>query len=203
MLTLAHPESVIAIHTVNPEVPAPRFGVSLLSWLKYQVAKLTFALLHRSTFGYMPEDFGGINSPIIDVPMHTPSGMTTPGLTPPLTPDVSSIVIERPQTSAYALCDSPSGLLAYIVDAIQPTASNTSSPIQTPKSLRAPTSAPSPVSPQSYNMSPQSSRSPQGHSPTTPQSFDLTEGTSPWPPTALLDWVSELMSDNAILLKRR
>lgn len=185
MLALTHPESCLAIHTVNPEVPAPRFGTSLFTWLKYHMAKLTFAIFRRSTLGYSQEDFAWISSPITDLTMHTP-GITTPGLTPPLTPGVSNIGFDRPQTSAYALCDSPSGLLAYIIDAIRPPP--VSSPAQSSGNIRLPTSVPSPVSPQSYGMSPQSSRSPQGQSPGTPQNLELGEVTSPWTPTALIDW---------------
>lgn len=188
MLSLTHAESVIAIHTVNPEVPAPRFGISLLSWFKYHIAKLTFAILHRSTFGYLPEDFAGISSPLTDVPMHTPGGMTTPGLTPPLTPGGSQMAVDRPQTSAYALCDSPSGLLAYVVDAISPPAVSPAASPSSPGNLHIPTSAPSPISPQSYAMSPQSSRSSANQSPVTPKHFELGEATSPWTPTALIDW---------------
>lgn len=190
MLTLTHPESCIGLHTVNPEVPAPRFGTSLPTWLKYHIAKLTFAILRRSTFGYNAEDLAGISSPMMDLSMATP-GMATPGLTPPLTPGVSAIGAERPQTNAYALCDSPSGLLAYVIDAIRPIP--VTSPAQSPGNLRLPASAPSPVSPQSYGMSPQSSRSPQGRSPqgqspVGSQNFELGEVAFPWTPTALIDW---------------
>lgn len=58
-----------------------------------------------------------------------------PGMTPPLSPGShQQQQRERPQTVSFALCDSPSGLLAYVVDAIQPpprpqgTQSNTSTP---------------------------------------------------------------------------
>lgn len=46
-----------------------------------------------------------------------------PGITPPLSPGSTTSQHggnDRPQTMAYALCDSPIGLLAYIVDAIKP-----------------------------------------------------------------------------------
>ncbi|KAM3417627.1 putative epoxide hydrolase [Cercospora zeina] len=46
------------------------------------------------------------------------------GISPPLTPGSPLSIPERPQTVAYALCDSPTGLLAYIMDAIQPTSSD-------------------------------------------------------------------------------
>lgn len=186
MLSLTHADSVIAIHTVNPEVPAPRFATSFQSWLKYYVAKLTLAIWRRSTFGYIPEDFAGIASPLTDIAMNTPGGMNSPGLTPPMTPGGSNALVERPQTSAYALCDSPSGLLAYVIDAIRPPASP--SPTSSPGNLQITTSAPSPVSPQSYGLSPQSSRSSSNQSPTTPKNFELGEAISPWTQTALIDW---------------
>ena len=160
VLAITHPESCIAIHTVNPEVPAPRFGT--LTWLKYFVAKLTFAITRRSSFGFMPED------------LNLMSGLSlqTYGLTPPLTPGgYSQTTNERPQTSAYALCDSPSGLLAHILDAIRPPASSSRSPSNSPESLRAPSAAVSPGSPQSYGMSPQTSRS--SNSPEKAQNLGL------------------------------
>ena len=46
--------------------------------------------------------------------------VNAPSLTPPTSPNVYKSDVERPQTDAYALCDSPSGLLAYVMDAIRP-----------------------------------------------------------------------------------
>lgn len=181
VMALTHPESCIGIHTVNPEVPAPRFGT--LTWLKYRVAKLlTIANLRRSPFGYNPDDF--------PVAMPDPMQMT-PGITPPVTPGVSQSAIERPQTTAYALCDSPSGLLAYILDHIRPPSTTSSSPSSSnsPESLRPPTagrSPRSPVSPQSY-ATPQQGRSP-GSASHSPQNLEMGDITTAWTPTALIDW---------------
>ena len=154
VLALTHPESCIGIHTVNPEVPAPRFGTLL--WLKHHIAKLTFAIFRRSTFGYSPEELA--------FPGAMPDAMQmTPGMTPPLTPGGSQPASERPQTAAYALCDSPSGLLAYILDSIKPPSINPSSPASSgsPESLRPPTGmGRSPASPQNYGT-PQQGRSPR------------------------------------------
>ncbi|EMC93954.1 hypothetical protein BAUCODRAFT_58055, partial [Baudoinia panamericana UAMH 10762] len=47
----------MALHTVNPEVPPPRFGYSsFIVWLRYRMAKLTFAMLRRSGWGYTAEE---------------------------------------------------------------------------------------------------------------------------------------------------
>lgn len=55
-------------------------------------------------------------------PLHgSPFQLEVPGLTPPRSPGtMQQPPRERPQTLAYALCDSPTGLLAYMVEAIKP-----------------------------------------------------------------------------------
>lgn len=177
---MAHPDSCLAIHTANPDVPAPRFGISTIAWLKYRIAKLIFAVSRRSAYGYNPGDFGASGSSMgISVTQ-------APGLSPPLTPGVARPGVERPQTTAYALCDSPSGLLAYVLDAIRPPSVMPSrSPSSSPESLRPPTAGRSPVSPQSHG-----SRTPGAQSPglSMPQTnLELSE-LSPWTPTALVNW---------------
>ncbi|KAF2163565.1 hypothetical protein M409DRAFT_68469 [Zasmidium cellare ATCC 36951] len=83
MIALTHPESCMAVHTANPEIPPPS----------------------------MP------GTPL-QVPMQVP--VTVPGLSPPVSPGaLQQQQRERPQTVSYALCDSPVGLLAYVVDAIR------------------------------------------------------------------------------------
>ena len=184
VLALNHPESCIAIHTVNPDVPAPRFAISPLLWVKYRIAKLTFAILRRSTFGYSPEELV-LPSPGVPDPMQM-----TPGLTPPLTPGIHQAATDRPQTAAYALCDSPSGLLAYILDSIRPPSirSNTPSPAHSrgsPENLRQPSAGRSPISPQSYET-PQIGPSPR--SPGASQILELGDISSPWTQTAVINW---------------
>ena len=194
MIAIAHPESCIAIHTVNPDVPPPRFGTSILIWLKYRIAKLTYAFLRRSSLGYTPDDMA-MSTPLPDY-----STQPTPGLTPPLSPGVYQSN-ERPQTTAYALCDSPPGLLAYILDAIQPPSLGSTSPARSPEHLRPSAAGKSPISPQSYGTpqatSPQSygsatpGRSPQTsrrQSPQHAQPLELSDANSPWTPAAIVNW---------------
>lgn len=174
MLALGHSNSCIAIHTVNPEVPAPRFGRSTLCWLKYRIAQLTVGFLCRSTFGYTNEDMAL-------------SGLTiqTPGLTPPLTPGSYVQPTERPQTTAYALCDSPPGLLAYVLDAIRPPP--LSRPSYSPQNLAPSSAGHSPVQSRSPT-SPQSVGTPAPARTRSPQTLELGDFDNPWTPTALINW---------------
>lgn len=182
-LALTHPNNCIAIHTVNPDVPVPRFRLSPSAWLKYSLKKLTFATTRRSAFDYTTDNMLGSGAAMEQVQM-------TPGITPPMTPRSRQPSIDRPQTTAYGLCDSPSGLLAYILDAIGDSAfkSASNSPVHSPQNLYVPTPGRSPISPQTY--SPQASRS--SRSPTnasnTPPHLELSDVSTPWTPTAIINW---------------
>lgn len=119
MLALQHSDSCIALHTVNPDCPAPRFAVNFLEWIRYRLAKLTYALLRRPSFGYTPEELA-----MTELSLRSPSQQHTPPVSPGLVPDASAVPT-RPQTISYAVTDSPSGLLAYVLDAIKPNAGST------------------------------------------------------------------------------
>ena len=111
------------------------------------------------------------------------------GVTPPLTPGGATPLVERPQTTAYALSDSPSGLLAYILDSIRPASlqSAKSSPNRSPESLRVPTPGRSPISPPTYSrQNSRSPRSPLGGN--TPQHLELSDFSSAWSRTAIINW---------------
>ena len=165
ILALIHPESCLGVHTVNPEVPAPRTNVD-------------------SVYGHPP----GPTSPMADCMSPMASFGTTGGLSAPPTRSyrMNSTNLDSPQTLAYALCDSPSGLLAYMMDAIRPALS--SSPSHTPGSSKAHSSAPSPATPRSHGLSPRSPLSLQGQSPGTPRYLEAADSSLAWPPTSVIDW---------------
>lgn len=110
MIALTHGESCLAVHTCNIDVPPPRF-------------------VYRSTVcGYQGLTYGarrnmGYSTPqeMMPPPISPSATLRVPGMSPPLSPGaVQYQARERPQTIAYALCDSPVGLLAYILDALRP-----------------------------------------------------------------------------------
>ncbi|KAF2140376.1 uncharacterized protein K452DRAFT_54976 [Aplosporella prunicola CBS 121167] len=146
MLALHHSANCKAVHTVNSSVPPPSFMYTPLAYLKYHIARLTHARIPGLRFGYRRLDF---------CPSSTPSPRAT--------------VIQRPQTQSYALCDSPVGLLATILDALQP--SFAASAPALPRSAAAPAT-------ESGSTTPTPSRPCSAALPAAPL----------WKPTTLLDW---------------
>lgn len=98
-----HPHSCMAVYTSNPDVPAPAFRYAPLTWLKYRIARLTRGRLSLLSFGYLPFDFSS-SSP------SPSSSYESQVLTTATDPRVLSI----------ALADSPSGLLAFLLNLIRP-----------------------------------------------------------------------------------
>lgn len=135
-----HPQSCMAVHTTNPTFKKPTFQQSPVSFLKYQVAKITKASMASLSFGYMPHE---IHDAISQAPM-SPSikeGKKSPR--GPLGPALSLLFSHRPQTLAFSLCDSPVGLLAGLLDVIhtqappplEPVTSRSRSPFLSPAEL--------------------------------------------------------------------
>lgn len=95
MIALHHSNNCLAVHTTTPSFPRPTLRKSPVAYLKYQLARVTGCRIPAFSFGYTTTDFE----------RSTESSK------------VSSIAhFPRPQTISYSLCDSPSGLLAYMVD---------------------------------------------------------------------------------------
>ncbi|KAH9845624.1 putative epoxide hydrolase, partial [Teratosphaeria destructans] len=187
VLAIAHSDSCMAIHTVNPDVPPPRFDRSTPKSPIDKMCMLTSEILRRPSFGYGQENIlsgSGMSSP----------ALPSPGARSPVLPGVFPQPTERPQTISYALCDSPSGLLAYVLDLIQPQAcsrpstspsSLAPSTIGTPSERHSPVLSRSPSSPAGSVSSSQTSQS-QSRSSQTP--LELGDHQSPWTPTAIINW---------------
>jgi hypothetical protein len=182
MLALAYSTSCIAVHTVNPDVPALRYVQNLPTSDLEQESNFTL-LRPRASFG---------EAHVSPMAMH-PSGLA-PSFIPPTIAQPS----ERPQTAAYALCDSPAGLLAHILDLIRPPSINRSphelqklEPISVNASriVYSPFIQPSPASPVSSRSTPATGRSPQN--PSTPQaglSRVSSDAQESWTTTDILNW---------------
>ncbi|EME81909.1 uncharacterized protein MYCFIDRAFT_175487 [Pseudocercospora fijiensis CIRAD86] len=104
LMALTHSKSCVALHTANPEVPDPRSSLNQDNTvdrpLQWEIKATDYETELASTTALKDS--------------------RSQCISPPRTPGVYQQTSQRPQTIAYALCDSPAGLLAYIVDVIQP-----------------------------------------------------------------------------------
>lgn len=117
----------MAIHAANPAsfFPSPSLRTTPLAWFKYQVAKVTKARIPGLTFGYVPGDFNDPNRPATS---NSRAPDEEKAISEPSTHATKyekleageMLTVWRPQTAAYALCDSPVGLLAHTLDALRP-----------------------------------------------------------------------------------
>nr|POE65695.1 hypothetical protein CFP56_58801 [Quercus suber] len=109
----------------------------------------------------------------------------TPSNSSPGSPNL----VGRPQTLAYALADSPSGLLAYVLDAIQPSRLN-SQAVSPASSLSVHSTQHSPVASHSSRSPAAASSASREHSGSlhSPHGFEATDQRSAWTPNALVSW---------------
>lgn len=158
-IALRHPESCLAVHTVNPDIPAPLYDSPMASGLSSPwLPDMTDLSLCSNAAGMSPHDVG-MGAPSPGWQMQQPTAVR------PSTPSTPQASMERPQTISYALCDSPSGLLSYILDLIKP-----------------PTTRPASAQP-----SPSPRPSPRPRS--SPQEMETQQLARPYTKTAIINWV--------------
>lgn len=84
----------LGAHLIAPPLPQPTLKQNPVEWAKWSVA----SMLRRDLFGYKAEDF---------------SQMSRPDASSSLIRN--SVELGEPNTLAYALCDSPTGLLVQVI----------------------------------------------------------------------------------------
>ena len=103
LIALRHQTRCVAVHTTSPHIPHCSFRGNLLNYIRYRIAKLSKARISMLSFGYVANDFNYPNPPRN---CHHPLGLERQDC-------------QRMQTLSYSLCDSPVGLLAYMIDVIR------------------------------------------------------------------------------------
>lgn len=102
-LAVQYPDSCLGTHLISPPVAQPKLGEAPLEWAKWSCA----SLLRSPVLGYRSEDFSAISRC---------GGFGTSKKTPPTARNGANVLgLREPNTLAYALCDSPTGLLAYVL----------------------------------------------------------------------------------------
>ncbi|RYC54684.1 hypothetical protein CHU98_g11531, partial [Xylaria longipes] len=109
-LSTHYPDSCLGTHLISPPLARPRARQAPLGWAKWSIARFSKA----SIFGYRAEDnsalrkSGGAAAPSkkSTITMTAGFGFNGTGLT-------------EPNTLAYALCDSPTGLLVFVMKGLR------------------------------------------------------------------------------------
>ncbi|RYP24546.1 hypothetical protein DL765_000566 [Monosporascus sp. GIB2] len=102
-LAVQYSDSCLGTHLISPPLAEPKLGEAPLEWAKWSCA----SLLRSPVLGYRSEDFSAIRR----------CGSFRPSRkTPPTARHGANVLgLREPNTLAYALCDSPTGLLAYVL----------------------------------------------------------------------------------------
>jgi hypothetical protein len=104
-LAASYPESCLGVHLVSPPWKAPEARKNPVEWLKLTVAKS----LKAGILGYTKEDITSLRISDRERARKKSSDMTT----------IGAFGAYDPNTLAYALCDSPTGLLVFFLTLIR------------------------------------------------------------------------------------
>lgn len=131
LLASRHSENCLGIHIIDPPVESPALTSSPLTWTKFAIAKF----FHASIFGYTHTDWQALTStsslyhgrPSQDIEAQPTA--TTPLVSRPLPSSlglsgtsygaIGLLALREPNTLAYALCDSPVGLLSLVLNGLR------------------------------------------------------------------------------------
>lgn len=135
ILGAKHRDSCLGIHVVEPCVRAPTLREQPVAWMKFAVARL----FHGSMFGYEKADFLALKAEEARLRQEKSESKSKPGLSSALSVGdeqrpllggrrgqskaghraIGILGLREPNTFAYALCDSPVGLLSLVLSALR------------------------------------------------------------------------------------
>ncbi|KAK3944974.1 Alpha/Beta hydrolase protein [Diplogelasinospora grovesii] len=108
-LAIHHQESCVGNHMINPPLKAPKIQEAPWEWTKWAVANF----FRTGILGYDDDDFVALER------AQQNSWTTTKGTVRGLKDGLNGFgVLREPNTLAYALCDSPVGMLVFVLKAL-------------------------------------------------------------------------------------
>ncbi|KAI8630158.1 alpha/beta-hydrolase [Xylariaceae sp. FL1651] len=106
-LATRYPDSCLGTHFISPPLTQPKLQEAPLEWAKWSIASFFKAPI----LGYRTEDFSALKH----------SGYVPPSkkLATPAQFGLNRLGLSEPNTLAYALCDSPTGLLVFVMKGLR------------------------------------------------------------------------------------
>ncbi|KAK0635199.1 Alpha/Beta hydrolase protein [Bombardia bombarda] len=110
-LATHHPSSCLGAHFISPPLASPKIQEAPWEWAKWNVA----SFFRAGVLGYSDDDFTALDRarvpPAWQQQQTKRSAVQQPGL--------NALDLREPNTLAYALCDSPTGMLAFVLKGIR------------------------------------------------------------------------------------
>ncbi|KAI1754576.1 alpha/beta-hydrolase [Xylaria castorea] len=110
-LATYYPDSCLGTHLISPPLTRPRARQAPLSWAKWSIARLFEAPI----LGYRAEDHSALRKSggAVASSKKSTTAATTAGF------GFSGVGFTEPNTLSYALCDSPTGLLVFVMKGLR------------------------------------------------------------------------------------
>ncbi|KAF3064151.1 putative epoxide hydrolase [Daldinia childiae] len=106
-LVTHHSDSCLGAHLISPPLARPKLREAPVEWAKWSVA----SLFRAPILGYRKEDFSALKRNSL-----SRSSKKTPT---PARFGLNQLGLREPNTLAYALCDSPTGLLVFVLKSLR------------------------------------------------------------------------------------
>ncbi|KAI1391206.1 alpha/beta-hydrolase [Hypoxylon trugodes] len=106
-LATNYSSSCLGAHFISPPLAQPKLREAPVEWVKWSIA----SLFHAPILGYLKDDFSALER----------SGYVRPSKKAP-TPaqfGLNQLGLREPNSLAYALCDSPTGLLVFVLKSLR------------------------------------------------------------------------------------
>ncbi|KAH6658314.1 Alpha/Beta hydrolase protein [Truncatella angustata] len=106
-LAIHHLDSCLGVHFISPPLAQPKLQEAPLEWAKWSLA----SLLKLPMLGYLKEDFSALERSRPSTKAKATAMSAQFGL--------NQLGLREPNTLAYALCDSPTGLLVFALKSLR------------------------------------------------------------------------------------
>ncbi|KAB5575532.1 epoxide hydrolase [Coniochaeta sp. 2T2.1] len=113
-LATHYPDSCLGTHFISPPLAAPKFSEAPLEWTKWSLANF----FHAGILGYSDDDFVALQRTYQSWSTSSGGGRHKRPPTPQQF-GLNKLGLREPNTLAYALCDSPTGLLVFVMKALR------------------------------------------------------------------------------------
>jgi hypothetical protein len=106
-LATEHVDSCLGAHFISPPLAQPKVQEAPLEWMKWSIA----SLLKVPMLGYLSEDFSALE--------RSRKAKKPKSSAVPVQFGLNQLGLREPNTLAYALCDSPTGLLVFALKSLR------------------------------------------------------------------------------------